>query len=83
MDPEKDSSPPVLNASSQVADDTKTANQNIEGVLVYEPQPEPNNSRDANVVDWDGPDDHENPLNWKRRKVIVTLAIISAVTFLR
>ncbi|KAF2260019.1 MFS general substrate transporter [Lojkania enalia] len=80
MDPGKDPSPLVLDTSGQVADDTKTATHNIEGVSVCEP--EPDNSRDANVIDWDGPDDHENPLNWKRSKVVVTLALISAVTFL-
>lgn len=83
MDPEKDPSPPVLDASSQVADDTKTANHKVEGVAVRDPQPEPSNSRDANLVDWDGPDDHKNPLNWKQPKVMVTLAIVSTITFLR
>ncbi|KAF3398185.1 Efflux pump vrtL [Penicillium rolfsii] len=33
-------------------------------------------SRDPNIVDWDGPDDPENPLNWtKKRKVSATVSI--------
>jgi multidrug resistance protein len=32
--------------------------------------------RDPNIVDWDGPDDPENPLNWtKKRKVSATVSI--------
>ncbi|KAF7718170.1 MFS-type Multidrug transporter [Penicillium ucsense] len=31
---------------------------------------------DPNIVDWDGPDDPENPLNWtKKRKVVATVSI--------
>jgi hypothetical protein len=38
--------------------------------------------RDPNIVDWDGPDDPENPLNWTtKRKVSATLSI-SLITFL-
>lgn len=83
MDPEKDPSQPVLDASGQAADDTETANHKIEGVAVHDAQPESSSSQDANPVDWDGPDDHENPLNWTRPKVMVNLALVSATTFLR
>ncbi|KAJ5166738.1 MFS transporter cpaT [Penicillium canariense] len=32
--------------------------------------------RDPNIVDWDGPDDPDNPLNWtKKRKVLATVSI--------
>jgi len=35
------------------------------------------------VVDWDGPDDHENPRNWtKKRRWVVTL-VVSLFTFIR
>jgi hypothetical protein len=38
--------------------------------------------RDPNIVDWDGPDDPENPLNWTtKRKASATLSI-SLITFL-
>ncbi|KAJ5612944.1 hypothetical protein N7510_006138 [Penicillium lagena] len=38
--------------------------------------------RDPNIVDWDGPDDPENPLNWTtKRKASATISI-SLITFL-
>jgi hypothetical protein len=39
---------------------------------------------DPNIVDWDGPDDPENPLNWtKKRKVsaTVSIALITLLTY--
>lgn len=39
---------------------------------------------DPNVVNWDGPDDPENPLNWPARQKwtnIGLLAIITTLTF--
>lgn len=41
-------------------------------------------SRDPNIVDWDGPDDPENPLNWTvKRKVTATvsIALITLLTY--
>ena len=38
--------------------------------------------KDPNIVDWDGPDDPENPMNWSSKKKVTTIAIISAITFL-
>jgi len=41
-------------------------------------------TRDPNVVNWDGPDDPENPLNWAPRRKwtnIFLLAIITTLTF--
>lgn len=38
--------------------------------------------KDANVVDWDGPDDPENPMNWSSAKKTANLAIVSAMTLL-
>ena len=35
-----------------------------------------------NIVDWDGPDDPENPLNWASSKKLATIAIVSCVTML-
>ena len=37
---------------------------------------------DPNVVDWDGPDDPENPLNWSPRKKWANIAVLSALTLL-
>ena len=59
-----------------------------------EKQPDLNNSaldiashdekalQDPNIVDWDGPDDPENPLNWSSSKKLVAMTIVSLVTML-
>ena len=44
------------------------------GTIVDEP------SRDPNVVDWDGPDDPANPLNWPGSKKTLHVAIVSLFT---
>lgn len=46
---------------------------------VAEPDEE---SLDPNVVDFDGPNDPENPLNWKASKKWGMVSLISAITFL-
>ena len=37
---------------------------------------------DPNVVDWDGPDDPENPINWPTGKKWTNISIMAAITFL-
>ena len=37
---------------------------------------------DTNIVDWDGPDDPRNPMNWPKRARITCVALTSAVTFI-
>lgn len=37
---------------------------------------------DEDLVDWDGPDDPKNPMNWPLRRVVVVITIISIITFL-
>lgn len=37
---------------------------------------------DPNIVDWDGPDDPENPLNWSSGLKWGIVATISAITFI-
>ncbi len=37
---------------------------------------------DANLVDWDGPDDPEKPTNWPSSRKYGIIAIISSITFL-
>lgn len=36
---------------------------------------------DLDVVDWDGPDDPANPMNWPTSKKIITAALVSMITF--
>ncbi|KAH6873215.1 major facilitator superfamily domain-containing protein [Alternaria rosae] len=47
-----------------------------------QPDAEEEPERDPNVVDFDGPNDPENPMNWKASKKWGMVALISAITFL-
>ena len=38
---------------------------------------------DPNIVDWDGPDDPKNPMNWPAWKINAHIFLISAITFIR
>ena len=46
-------------------------------------EPAPVARHDPNIVDWDGPDDPANPLNWSLSRKTVAIAIVSAITFVR
>ena len=37
---------------------------------------------DPNIVDWDGPDDPQNPINWSSKLKWGNVAVISSITFL-
>ena len=37
---------------------------------------------DPNIVNWDGPDDPENPMNWNSRKKAAAIGIVSFITLL-
>lgn len=39
-------------------------------------------TKDPNLVDWDGPDDPEKPLNWTKKKKWSNLALIATLTLL-
>lgn len=39
-------------------------------------------TRDPNIVDWDGPDDPENPLNWTAKKKVTATISIALITLL-
>lgn len=38
--------------------------------------------RDPNIVDWDGPDDPENPMNWPEKKKWLNVAVLSILTII-
>ncbi|KAK6501438.1 hypothetical protein TWF481_009276 [Arthrobotrys musiformis] len=38
--------------------------------------------RDPNLVDWDGPDDPQNPLNWSIKKKWIATVVVSSFTFI-
>ena len=37
---------------------------------------------DPDIVDWDGPDDKENPLNWPAKQKWMNIGLLSAITLL-
>jgi hypothetical protein len=39
-------------------------------------------TNDPNIVDWDGPDDPENPMNWPTSKKIASIGLVSLITLL-
>ncbi|KAJ5082220.1 hypothetical protein N7532_011263 [Penicillium argentinense] len=39
-------------------------------------------ARDPNIVDWDGPNDPENPLNWTKKQKVSATVSIALITFL-
>ena len=38
--------------------------------------------KDPNIVDWDGPDDPANPMNWPSAKKLTAIGIVSLITVL-
>ena len=38
--------------------------------------------QDSDIVDWDGPDDPENPMNWPSARRWGMIAVVSGITFL-
>ena len=40
-------------------------------------------AEDPNAVDWDGPDDPKNPMNWPAWKTNAQIFLVSAITFIR
>lgn len=38
--------------------------------------------QDPDIVDWEGPDDPKNPLNWASSKKLAALTIVSLVTMI-
>ncbi|KAF2494681.1 MFS general substrate transporter, partial [Lophium mytilinum] len=38
--------------------------------------------KDPNIVDWDGPDDPANPMNWSSGKKVTAVGIVSMIAFL-
>ena len=43
---------------------------------------EKGSQQDPNIVDWDGPNDPENPLNWPTSKKVTAIGVISLITLL-
>jgi hypothetical protein len=41
-----------------------------------------NQPSSSNIVDWDGDDDPQNPMNWPNGRKWFAIAVVSAITFL-
>jgi hypothetical protein len=69
-----------LDAASTIAPTVDVQKKDLEtgstSVDLEEPSP-----RDPNIVDWDGPNDPANPQNWPRKKKVITVVLVSSVTF--
>lgn len=40
-------------------------------------------AKDPSIVEWDGPDDPENPLNWSPRRKWANVITFSTITMIR
>ena len=62
---------------------TRASTRSDDGTLEEEHQAAEAEVVDPNIVDWDGPDDPENPMNWpasRKWKLISVLALVTLVT---
>jgi hypothetical protein len=57
---------------------SRVRSQPLPGNDDHHPDPEEN---DPDIVDWDGPDDPRNPMNWPRWMKVLNCAVISSYTF--
>lgn len=56
---------------------SSTANQSD---LERKPSPPPSPQDDPDIIDWNGPDDPDHPLNWSGKKRIGHVVIVSIIT---
>ena len=61
---------------------THSASYNGDDIEQGAPHTSPESVKDPNVIDWDGPLDPQNPLNWPLSKKVVNITILSLITFL-
>ena len=64
---------------SQEKDVEKQASDNMD---LPNATPKDEALKDGNIVNWGGPDDPENPMNWAKSKKITAVGIVSLITFL-
>ena len=64
-------------SSDDLEDQPRLISNNALDTMTHEKAP-----RDPNFVDWDGPDDPENPLNWSSAKKLAAIGIVSLITML-
>lgn len=69
-------------AGFQRRDQEKDVERDAESTSPIPEDTEPT-AKDPGVVDWDGPNDPANPLNWSFSKKTLAVGIVSAITFIR
>jgi hypothetical protein len=52
------------------------------GSTIQNDDKEPEKEVNPNIVDWDGPNDPENPMNWPMGRKWGALGVVSGITFL-
>ncbi|KAM0328629.1 hypothetical protein ACHAQA_005041 [Verticillium albo-atrum] len=77
VDVERGLSRPTSAQELQKAEPESASLTTNEKTLNNEPEPE----NDPNAVDWDGPDDPQNPMNWPDRQKWLNIGLISLLTF--
>lgn len=87
--PDKQLHPSPLSSSTHSICQLETTSQDYDSTMDNEaletPQPPratvtDKSSSAANIVDWDGPDDPQQPLNWSKSKKNVQLTVVSLFT---
>ena len=46
-----------------------------------DPEKTASDEEKTDLVDWDGPDDHSNPMNWTSLHKWIIISLVSAITF--
>ena len=64
------------------AGDLEAGRRSTSGTDNKQPEVLATEPHDPNIVDWDGPDDQDNPLNWSEKKKWGTIAVLASITFL-
>lgn len=66
---------------SKTANDPKSSLET--GLAVADDHTPPPEEADTKIVDWDGPDDPANPLNWPSRKRWAHIIMVSLLGLVR
>ena len=65
---------PESNSSESPGFSAEATNKNRDG---EEPE-----ASESDIVDWDGPDDPENPMNWSDSKKWLNIAVLSGLSLI-